>query len=117
MILISPILQMIAFNGVAIRMEAGAEMEVRESLVETALAAGCLKVGPRIRASSKAVDPEPALTTPNAVDAVALLVEEANPKDFDRNGMPKVRSVERVLGSDINAADRDVAWETFQKEG
>ena len=43
--LVSPILQMVALNGVAIRMEAGVEMDVRESLVEAALAQGCTRVG------------------------------------------------------------------------
>ena len=95
--LVSPILQMVALNGVAIRMEAGVEMEVRESLVESALALG------------------EAPKSSNTLDAMALLIEEANPMDFSRDGTPKVRSIERILGYDITAAERDSAWATFQE--
>ena len=112
MLLVSPTTQMVALNGIAIRMDAGIEQDVRESLVESALARGCTEVGARISDTSEPV--EPALTFP-IVDAIALLVEEANPKDFGRDGTPKVKSVERILGYDISAADRDVAWETFQE--
>jgi hypothetical protein len=112
MLLVSPILQMVALNGVAIRMEAGVEMEVRESLVESALASGCTKVGAPIRAKSKVVE---APKSSNTLDAMALLIEEANPMDFSRDGTPKVRSIERILGYDITAAERDSAWATFQE--
>ena len=112
MLLVSHTTQMVALNGIAIRMEAGIEQDVRESLVEAALALGCTKVGARIRATSKPIKD---LQTNPVVDAVTLLVEEANPKDFGRDGTPKVRSVERILGYDISAADRDVAWNTFQE--
>jgi hypothetical protein len=46
---------------------------------------------------------------------MALLIEEANPMDFSRDGTPKVRSIERILGYDITAAERDSAWATFQE--
>ena len=110
--LVSPILQMVALNGIAIRMEAGVEMDVRESLVESALAQGCTKVGVRVRATLKTIkEPEASPT----VDAIGILVEEGNPKDFGRDGTPKVRSIERILSYDITAADRDVAWAKFQE--
>ena len=114
MLLVSPTLQMVALNGVAIRMEPGVEMEVRESLVETAMAAGCTKVGVRIRAGSKKAETPTPIANP-IVGAMRLLIEEANPMDFSRDGTPKVRSIERILGYDITAADRDSAWETLQE--
>jgi len=112
MILVSPITQMIALNGIAIRMDADVEQDVRESLVEAALAKGCTKVGARIRATSKPIKTQ---QTDPIFDAINLLVEEANPKDFGRDGTPKVRAVEKILGYDISAPGRDAAWAEFQK--
>jgi hypothetical protein len=110
MLLVSPILQMVALNGIAIRMEAGVEMDVRESLVMTALAQGCTKVG-----AKKAAKVKNAPETDPTLDALAQVVEEGNPDNFGRDGTPKVKAIEKVLGYDISAADRDVAWNTFQE--
>ena len=112
MLLVSHITQMVALNGIAIRMDAGIEQDVRESLVEAALAKGCTKVGARIRATSKPIKTP---QTDPVLDAITLLVEEGNTKDFGRDGTPKVRSVEKILGYDISAADRDAAWDIFQE--
>lgn len=112
MILISPITQMIALNGVAIRMEAGVEQFVRESLIKTAKSHGCVEVGTPV-----SVDPKPILelqATPT-VDAIRLLVEQGNTKDFSKEGLPKVKAVEKILGYDISAADRDAGWAIFQE--
>jgi len=108
--LVSPILQMVAVNGIAIRMEAGVEQDVRESLVEACLAQGCTKVGSKKTAKVvKAPEGNPTL------DALGLVVEEGNPDDFGRDGTPKVKAIEKILGYDISAADRDVAWAAFQE--
>jgi len=112
--LVSPTTQMIAVNGIAIRMESGVEQDVRDLLVETAISQGCTKVGARIRAKTKPVEETQPAATP-IVDAIGLLVEEGNPKNFGRDGTPKVRAVETLLGYDISAADRDVAWDIFQE--
>jgi hypothetical protein len=112
MLLVSPITQMIALNGIAIRMDAGIPQDVRASLIESALAQGCTKVGEPVVAAPidiAGLEPFP------VVDAITLLVEKANPRDFNRFGTPKVRSIERILGYDITAVDRDVAWETYQE--
>ena len=119
MILISPITQMVALNGIALFMEAGIEQPVRKSLVEAALAQGCVKVGERVRAGSKPAPTEPTETPCPLADpivkAIETLVTAGKPKNFGVDGSPKVRSVEKILGYDISATDRDVAWATFQE--
>ena len=109
---ISPTSQTVALNGVAVHMHAGVEMEIPQRLVETALAQGCLIVGERIRASSKPVQ-EPQATP--VLDAIRLLVEQGDTTDFSRDALPKVRSIEKILGYDISAADRDAGWAIFQE--
>ena len=104
---------MIALNGVAIRMEAGVEQFVRESLIKTAKSHGCVEVGTPVSVDPKPII-EPALVTPIA-NAIRLLVEQGNTKDFSKEGLPKVKAVEKILGYDISAADRDAGWAIFQE--
>lgn len=44
----------------------------------------------------------------------AIGVIDGNPADFTKSGKPRVKSLERVLGLDISAADRDQAWKTYK---
>ena len=48
--------------------------------------------------------------------AVADLVSDGDPKDRTKDGVPKVDAVERRLGFDISAAERDNAWAEIQAE-
>lgn len=114
MILISPITQMVARNGVALFMQAGVEQFVRESLVKLAIAQGCQEVG-AVAQTAEPEDPKP-LQSDAVLEAVQLLVEEGDPKNFSQEGLPKVKAIENLIGYDINAADRDVAWAQFQQE-
>lgn len=52
-------------------------------------------------------------TIEDIVEAIAALDPA---KDYGKNGKPNVEAIETVLGADISAAQRDQAWEIFQKE-
>lgn len=112
--LISPTSQTVALNGVAVHMLAGVEMEIAQRLVETALAQGCLMVGKRVRASSKQIAIEDESNP--VLDAINILVEEANPDKFSRDGLPTVTAITKALGYKITAEQRDSAWDIFQTE-
>lgn len=56
---------------------------------------------------------KPAPTIEDIVEAIAGLDPA---KDYGKNGKPNVEAIEALLGADISAAQRDQAWEIFQKE-
>jgi hypothetical protein len=37
-------------------------------------------------------------------------------KDYGKNGVPDVKAIEKVLGVDITAEQRDNAWAQLEKE-
>ena len=52
-------------------------------------------------------------TLEDIVDAISALDPA---KDFGKNGKPNVEALEDLLDANITAAQRDEAWEIFQKE-
>ncbi len=52
-------------------------------------------------------------TIEDIVEAIAGLDPT---KDYGKNGKPNVDAIQAALGADISAAQRDQAWEIFQKE-
>ena len=56
---------------------------------------------------------KPAPTIEDIVEAIAGLDPA---KDYGKNGKPNVEAIEALLGADITAAQRDQAWDIFQKE-
>jgi hypothetical protein len=52
-------------------------------------------------------------TVEDIVDAIAALDPA---KDFGKNGKPNVEALEDLLDANITAAQRDEAWDVFQKE-
>lgn len=56
---------------------------------------------------------KPAPTVEDIVEAIAGLDPA---KDYGKNGKPNVEAIEALLGADVTAAQRDQAWEIFQKE-
>ena len=56
---------------------------------------------------------KPAPTIEDIVEAIAGLDPT---KDYGKNGKPNVDAIQAALGADISAAQRDQAWEIFQKE-
>jgi hypothetical protein len=76
------------------------------------------KVGDRKRfqstCTSEADQPRKAAPTlEDIVDAIAALDPA---KDFGKNGKPNVEALEDLLDANITAAQRDEAWDVFQKE-
>lgn len=56
---------------------------------------------------------KPAPTIEDIVEAITGLDPA---KDYGKNGKPNVEAIEALLGADITAAQRDQAWDIFQKE-
>lgn len=112
--------KMVAMNGVSVLMEANVETEVPARLVDRAIDLGCIPADSYTPAKSKKpveVEEKAEDTRELAiVKAIKTLVEEADPSHFGKDGTPKVRAVEKILGYDITAAERDSAWDTFQED-
>lgn len=56
---------------------------------------------------------KPAPTIEDIVEAIAGLDPA---KDYGKNGKPNVDAIQALLDADITAAQRDQAWEIYQKE-
>jgi len=48
--------------------------------------------------------------------AIQTLLDEGDEKNFTSMGDPKVKPIERVLGYDITASERDAAWQALTGE-
>ena len=102
----------VAYNGPTATFEAGVERFVRDSLVEASLAAGA-----RLVEGGK-VTPPPSdrFEDEDIQRAIEALQEDGNTKAFGADGKPKVRSIEKVLGGNIDAADRDRVWDAMNDD-
>lgn len=95
----------VAYGGPDVRFRAGVEQPVRDSLVQAALQAGARLVGGDT--TPPPGDPKP------SDEAIAAAIRELqeHPTAFGKDGRPKVREIERVLGTNIDADDRDRVWD------
>lgn len=108
-VMISDIPLFVAHNGPTARFEAGVERFVRDSLVDASLAAGA-----RLADGGKKTAPaSDSFEYEDVRAAIEALMVEGNAKAFGADGKPKVRSIEKVLGGNIDAADRDRVWDAM----
>ncbi len=109
--------KMVAMNGCAVLMEANIATDVPTRLVDAAIASGCIPADSYTPTKAVVVEVEEEDSRGDAItDAINTLVGLADPADFGKDGTPKVRAVEKILGYDISAAERDAAWDNFHKE-
>jgi hypothetical protein len=120
MLMISLKTKMVAMNGCAVLMEANVPTEMPARLVDTAIEKGCIPANSYTPANEAPVEPEEATAEDtrgaDILAAVSTVVEEGIPANFGKDGTPKVKAVEKVLGYDISAAERDVAWEVIHED-
>tara|TARA_B100000745_G_C20100139_1_gene376270 strand:+ start:540 stop:872 length:333 start_codon:yes stop_codon:yes gene_type:complete len=48
-------------------------------------------------------------------DAIIDTISELGEAAFGKDGKPHVKAIEDILGQDISAAERDMAWERYQR--
>lgn len=71
--------------------------------------------------SSINVEPDPARSTKPTGDkliaAIAIAIGDLDPEeDYTKGGDPNVRSLEKILGYDISAEDRNAAFALYQDQ-
>lgn len=92
----------------------GQPVYVPEEMHKAALVIGAEAVGVKMNV----LDEEPVakqvpqgLARESAIsDAIIILVEENNPKDFTANGRPNIKRIEALIGFDITTEERDTFW-------
>lgn len=109
---VSPITQMIALNGVAVRMVAEEARTLPEHLVPAALTRGVKAVG----AEAPAPAPSAEATVEEVVAAIRALMEEGNTKAFGTTGEPKLPALKSKVGKPVTDAVRDEAWAIVKAE-
>jgi len=67
--------------------------------------------------SDNAVKGPPKPTGEDLIKAIALAIAGLDPEeDYTKSGDPNVRSLEKLLGYDISAEDRDAAFALYQNQ-
>lgn len=74
--------------------------------------------GPPTPARDPVTDSVQSVARQDVVDAIRTLRrdERDNPKAWTKDGQPQVKAIEKVMGKDITAADRDAAWLAFLRD-
>lgn len=106
---VSSTTQIIARDGIDARFIAGVPRTLRSYLVDTALEHGITPVG---EAEQPAEDLDAAIKA-----AIETLLEKGKKTDFSVDGLPKVRSIERILSRQITTEDRDRVWRGALNDG
>ena len=90
----------------------GQELDVKqdeaESLVERGFA--------QIVAGGKVDKVTPNTPAPSQNDIIDAILQLDPKKDYGKNGVPDVKAIEKILGVDITAQQRDLAWAELEKE-
>jgi hypothetical protein len=112
MFFVSPIDQVIAKDGADAVFVANEPRFLRESLRELAISKGILPEGESVSPDQL----ELPLDDADIKAAIITLMDEGKKSDFSGTGIPKVRSIERVLNRQITSDDRDRVWESIDDD-
>ncbi|GAB4373804.1 MAG: hypothetical protein Kow00114_35950 [Kiloniellaceae bacterium] len=86
-------------------------MEMSTEAAAAAAAGGDWEAAP-VRKPAKPVKPEGDDLTAAIAAAIGKLAEG----DFGKDGVPNVKPLEKALGYDVTAAERDAGWAAFQAQ-
>jgi len=111
-------LHIASLSGQSVWFEAGVAQEVPPLIVDECIAAGAYPVGkqPQTKksvATSATVEVDEVSDEDQAMEimaAIEQLMDKGDNKAFSKNGDPRVRSIEKILGYDITSQQRDTAW-------
>ncbi len=59
-------------------------------------------------------DVSPTTETSELINAVVDAIDDLEPGDFGKDGKPGVKALEKLLGEEVTACDRDQAWDKYQ---
>ena len=105
-----------SLTGQSAWFEAGVAREVPPPLVDECISMGAYPVGekkPTQKPAVEAIEVDEVSSEDQAMEiitAIEQLVEQGDTKAFSKNGDPRVRNLEKILGYDITSEQRDVAW-------
>ena len=99
-----------SLNGAIILFNPGQPVEVDECDVPACKDRGCIPAD-KVQAVVETLDRNEEIAA-----AIQTLLDEGDEKNFTSMGDPKVKPIERVLGYDITAAERDAAWALISGE-
>jgi hypothetical protein len=111
-------LHIASLSGQSVWFEAGVAQEVPPLIVDECIAAGAYPVGkqPQTKksvATPATVEVDEVSDEDRAMEigaAIEQMMEKGDEKLFSKNGEPRVRSIEKILGYDITSKQRDTAW-------
>lgn len=99
-------------TGVSALFHKGVPRPLRPSLVDLAISQGVVEYTAGIAADLDAKAAPVNTELKEAIrEAIDSLIDSGTGDDFGTDGKPKVRSLERVMGQNISAADRDSVWD------
>jgi hypothetical protein len=109
---VSSVTQMIAANGISVRLAAGVPTHVPQALRALAMAKGVEPLGD---------EPAPAPVDSGAsveevVAAIRALMEAGETGAFGTTGEPKLNALKKKVGKNVTDAVRDAAWAQVKTE-
>lgn len=110
---VSRITQMIAANGISVRLAAGVPTHVPQALAALAVAKGAEPFGE---------EPAPVAPADNGasveevVAAIRALMEAGESGAFGTTGEPKLNALKKKVGKNVTDAVRDAAWAQVKNE-
>lgn len=110
---VSPITQMIAAGGVAVRMQAGVARPLPDALINLALAKGVVAADGALVSGGVT---DPGATLEDVVAAIRALMEAGDAKAFGATGEPKLNALKAKVGKPVTDALRDEAWAAVKTE-
>jgi hypothetical protein len=99
-----------SLNGSIILFMPGQPVEVSERDVRACKDRGCVPAD-KVEAVVETMDRIEEIT-----NAIQTLLDEGDESNFTSMGDPKVKPIERILGYDITASERDAAWKSLSGE-
>lgn len=90
----------------------GAEVELTPQDAEVLLSRGQVRPLEQVQAAA----PAPEVPPPSIDDIIEAILQLDPAKDYTNAGVPNVQAIELVLGTNINAKQRDEAWAKIQAE-
>lgn len=113
---VSDTTQVVAVNGVSARFTAGVHRPLRPSLVNACLAAGVRPVGDEVEPPAPDLPPIEFDGDRQAaiVEAINVIMAEGAKNSFTANGAIRMNVLEKQLGFDVSAEERDAAMESIK---
>jgi hypothetical protein len=111
---------LVSLSGHAIQFEKDKPTDVPAHIAHEAMAIGAVAVEsemtPEHEEELKQVkEADPVKRAGEVLEAIKQIVERASRNDFAASGRPHAKAISKIVGYEVDSAERDKVWETYQQ--